>query len=205
MRDPRPLAQLRSGSGKRHGIIAGGVVLATVSMLCLSFAAVPLYRLFCARTGFAGTTQVARLAPKVEGKRKLIVRFDTNVGPGLSFSFVPETPQVDVLTGQTATVFFKVTNLSEREVAARAVYNVSPPQTGAYFDKIACFCFNEQHLGPHQTIEMPVVFFLDPALERDETMNGIDEITLSYTFYPARSDAPQTAASENGSKSAPRL
>ncbi|HLH11234.1 MAG TPA: cytochrome c oxidase assembly protein [Methylovirgula sp.] len=179
--------------------VAVAVLLATASMLGLSFAAVPLYRLFCARTGFAGTTQVAHVAPTTRGKRQVIVRFDTNVGAGLAWRFEPEIAQVTLLTGQTATVFFKVTNLTDQETAARAVYNVSPGQSGAYFDKISCFCFNTQHLGPHQMAEMPVVFFLDPALEKDETMNGIDEITLSYTFYSADA-SKQTAAGENGSK-----
>lgn len=188
---------------RRRAWIAAGVILATASMLGLSFAAVPLYRIFCSRTGFAGTTQVAKVAPTVKGKRTLIVRFDTNVGSGLALRFAPETPQVKLRTGQTATVFFKVTNLSDQETAARAVYNVSPPQTGAYFDKIACFCFSEQHFGAHQTVEMPVVFFLDPALEHDETMDGIEEITLSYTFYAAPPAAPLTAAGESGS--VPRL
>lgn len=188
----------RRPANSSNAWIVAGVLLASGSMLALSFAAVPLYRLFCASTGFAGTTQRARVAPSAKGKRTIIVRFDANVGSGLPFSFAPETGQVALRTGQTATVFFKVVNLSDHEVAGRAVYNVSPGQTGAYFDKIACFCFNEQHLGPHQTAEMPVVFFLDPALERDETMDGVDEVTLSYTFYPARSAAPVTAAGESG-------
>jgi cytochrome c oxidase assembly protein subunit 11 len=186
---------------RRRAWIAAGVVLTTTTMLGLSFAAVPLYRAFCARTGFAGTTQVARVAPNVKGKRSLVVHFDTNVAPGLELSFVPETQQLKLLTGKTATVFFKVTNLSDHEIAARAVYNVSPGQTGAYFDKIACFCFTEQHFGAHASIEMPVVFFLDPALEQDETMDGIEEITLSYTFYAAPGAAPLAAAGESGSGS----
>ncbi|MGB2730381.1 MAG: cytochrome c oxidase assembly protein [Methylovirgula sp.] len=195
MAAPRNPPTTRSGRG---AWIAAGVVVASLSMLGLSFAAVPLYRVFCARTGFAGTTQVARLAPKATGKRTLIVRFDSNVAPGLAWRFAPETAQIKLLTGKTATVFFKVTNLSGEETAARAVYNVSPGQSGAYFDKLACFCFTEQHLGPHQTVEMPVVFFLDPALERDETMDGIEELTLSYTFYPRPAAAPLTAASQTG-------
>jgi cytochrome c oxidase assembly protein subunit 11 len=190
-------------SGGRDAWIAIGVFVASLSMLGLSFAAVPLYRIFCARTGFAGTTQVAEAAPGTKGTRMLIVRFDANVAPGLDWSFAPETGQIKLLTGKTATVFFKVTNLSGTETAARAAYNVSPGQMGSYFDKLACFCFTEQHLGPHQTAEMPVVFFLDPALEHDETMNGIDEITLSYTFYPRPVVAPLTAATESGS--GPRL
>ncbi len=187
-----------SSRDRRRTWVAVGIVLIAASMLGLSFAAVPLYRIFCARTGFAGTTQVAGLAPKVAGKRMLVVHFDSNVAPGLAWRFAPETTQIKLLTGKTATVFFKVTNLSGEETAARAAYNVSPGQSGAYFDKLACFCFAEQHLGPHQTAEMPVVFFLDPALERDETMDGIEELTLSYTFYPRPAAAPLTAASQTG-------
>ncbi len=197
------MASLRnspSGRSGRAAWIAVGIVAASLSMLGLSFAAVPLYRVFCARTGFAGTTQVAKTAPGVAGTRMLVVHFDANVAPGLNWRFAPETSRIKLLTGKTATVFFRVTNLSGEETAARAAYNVSPGQSGAYFDKLACFCFTEQHLGPHQSVEMPVVFFLDPALERDETMDGIEELTLSYTFYPRPAAAPLTAASESGPK-----
>jgi cytochrome c oxidase assembly protein subunit 11 len=173
-------------------------------MLGMSFAAVPLYRAFCAATGFAGTTQVRHVASRVEGKRFITVHLDANVAPGLGLDFAPEVTQVTVRTGQTATVFFKVTNRSDHETAARAVYNVSPGQTGAYFDKLACFCFSEQHFGPHQTVEMPVVFFLDPALEKDNTMNDINEVTLSYTFYRA-SDPQVTAAQAAASAASPGL
>jgi cytochrome c oxidase assembly protein subunit 11 len=188
--DPSP----RRARGARQGFVAFTVLAAAIGMLGMSFAAVPLYKAFCAATGFAGTTQVRRVAPKFEGKRIMIVHLDANVGPGLALTFVPEVRQVRVRTGQTATVFYKVTNLTDHEIAARAVYNVSPGQTGAYFDKLACFCFTEQHFGPHQTAEMPVVFFLDPALEKDDTMSGIDEVTLSYTFYPAHDGQPLAQA-----------
>jgi cytochrome c oxidase assembly protein subunit 11 len=183
----------RAGSA-RQGVVALTVFAAAMGMLGMSFAAVPLYRAFCAATGFAGTTQVRNVAPTTQGKRIMVVHFDANVGPGLGLTFAPEVRQISVRTGQTATVFYKVTNLTDHEVAARAVYNVSPGQTGAYFDKLACFCFTEQHFGPHQTAEMPVVFFLDPALEKDDTMSGIDEVTLSYTFYPARDGQPLAQA-----------
>ncbi len=122
------------------------------------------------------------------------MRFDANVGSGLAWNFVPDTPQITLRTGETATVFFKVTNRTGRETAAQAMYNVTPDVAGAYFDKISCFCFSTQHLGPHETLEMPVVFFLDPALEKDKTMDGIDTVTLSYTFYPAA--LPSAAAAE---------
>ena len=186
----------------RQGLVAFSVVAVVAGMLGLSYAAVPLYRAFCAATGFAGTTQVRRVAPREEGKRIITVHLDANVVPGLALDFAPEVPSVSVRTGRTATVFFKVTNRSDREIPARAIYNVTPGQVGAYFDKIACFCFSEQHFGPHQTVEMPVVFFLDPALERDETMNNINEVSLSYTFYKVND--PQVTAAQAASPS-PKL
>lgn len=182
----------------RQGWIAASVGLAVLAMLGLSFAAVPLYRLFCARTGFAGTTQVAEKAPTTRGERDMIVRFDANVGPGLRWSFSPDTPQIKLRTGETATVFFKVTNQTDRETAAQAMYNVAPDVAGAYFDKISCFCFSEQKLGPHETADMPVVFFLDPKLEADATMDGIEFVTLSYTFYPSRPANPVAAKANDG-------
>jgi cytochrome c oxidase assembly protein subunit 11 len=164
-------------------------------MLGMSYAAVPLYRMFCSATGFGGTTQVAEVAPLHHGTRKLTVSFDTNVAPGLGWSFAPETQRVSLVTGQTETVFFKVVNLTDRETTARAGYNVSPDISGAYFDKINCFCFTEQTLAPHETAEMPVVFFLDPALEKDSDMGNVAEITLSYTFFPVKS-APSALATQ---------
>ena len=189
----------------RVGAIAAGVgSRRCVGMLGISFAAVPLYRIFCARTGFAGTTQVARVAPAVKGKRALIVRFDTNVAPGLAWRFAPETPQVKVRTGQTATVFFKVTNLSDDGDTRRAPSTTCRPGRPAPISTRSPVSASASSISrAHQTVEMPVVFFLDPALEQDETMNGIDEITLSYTFYPAPAAAPLTAAGESGG--APRL
>jgi cytochrome c oxidase assembly protein subunit 11 len=204
MTAPEHRSYPRRAPRTRQGLVAVSVVAAAVGMLGMSFAAIPLYRAFCSATGFAGTTQVRRAAPKEEGQRSIVVHLDANVAPGLALAFAPEVAEVSVRTGQTATVFFKVTNLSDRTQAARAVYNVTPGQTGAYFDKIACFCFSEQHFAPHQTVEMPVVFFLDPALEQDETMRGIDEVSLSYTFYPAHDARPVTAAQTNGVES-PRL
>ena len=108
---------------------------------------------------------------------------------GLAWDFAPEQPQIDLRTGQTATVFFKVTNKTDRAVTAHAVYNVGPGSIGGYFNKISCFCFTDQTLAAHETLEMPVVFYLDPALEQDESMTGVDEVWLSYTFYQAKTAA----------------
>jgi cytochrome c oxidase assembly protein subunit 11 len=172
---------------RRGGVIAAG---ASLAMLALSFAAVPLYRLFCASTGYGGTTQVAEAAPTHQGKRDLVVRFDANVAPGLNWSFEPETPQITLRTGKTATVFFKVANLSDHAVSAQAMFNVGPDSAGAYFDKISCFCFSEQKLDAHETAELPVVFFLDPALERDQGLDAVDAVTLSYTFFASKPSRP---------------
>jgi cytochrome c oxidase assembly protein subunit 11 len=155
-------------------------------MLAASFIAVPLYKAFCQATGYAGTTQVATAAPATHGTRKLTVHFDANSGGGLPWRFEPETPSVQLRTGESTMVYYRVTNLADRPITGRASYNVTPDAAGAYFDKIACFCFSEQHLAAHETAEWPVVFFLDPALEKDATMRNVEAVTLSYTFFAAR-------------------
>lgn len=173
-------------------LFAGAVVL---GMLALSFAAVPLYRLFCAATGYGGTTQVAHVAPAARGERVVKVRFDANVAAGLPWRFAPQQPSVSLRTGETATVFYTVTNLADVATSGTAAYNVSPDQAGAYFAKISCFCFSEQTLRAHETAEWPVVFFLDPALEKDETMRQVGGVTLSYTFFATKTEGkPRPAA-----------
>ena len=178
-----------------HRLTAAIVVLVVCGMVGMSYAAVPLYRAFCQATGFGGTTQVAHKAPATRGARTLTVRFDSNVGPGLPWTFEPETPQITLRTGETTTVYYKVRNDAGRAISARAEYNVSPDVMGGYFDKISCFCFSEQTVGPNETVEMPVVFFLDPALEKDKTLAAVDAVTLSYTFYPVRGSSRPVAVS----------
>ncbi len=157
---------------KGGGLIAGAVVLAAALMLGMSFAAVPLYRLFCAHTGFSGTPQIAKTAPTIRGKRTLVVRFDTNVGRGLAWSFAPDQPQISLRTGQTATVFFKVTNNSDREVAAQASFNVTPDNVGAYFDKISCFCFSTSIWGRMKRRTCRWSSFSTPRLKRTRRWTG---------------------------------
>ena len=188
--------QRQSESRKRATGLA--VALVFFVMLGAAFAAVPLYAMFCRATGFAGTTQVAHSAPALKGERLITVRFDANIGAGLPWTVEPEVPSVTLRTGATATVYFRFRNQVGRQTAANAVYNVTPEVSGAYFDKISCFCFTEQHLGPGETAELPVVFFLDPKLEQDPTMKGVDELTLSYTLYPAR-DTGRPGAAERRS------
>ena len=187
----------RNRRGAAPAFIALG---AAALMLGLSFAAVPLYRAFCAATGYGCTTQRAEQAPAKPGERVMTVRFDSNVGGGLPWRFVPETGQISLRTGETATVFYRVTNDSDHEISATAAYNVTPDQAGSYFDKVSCFCFSEQKLGAHESAEWPVVFFLDPALEKDETMRQVDQVTLSYTFFETKRPA-RTAQDSTKSKS----
>lgn len=172
---------------RRRTAIASCVTGVVAIMLALSFAAVPLYKRFCAATGFGGTTRRADASDMIlQGKRSLIVGFDANVGPGLPWSFRPETSSISLRTGKTATVYFHVKNNSDRETVGRAAYNVAPTVLGEYFDKISCFCFTDQKLAPGEEVDMPVVFFLNPALEDDETADAIDTVTLSYTFFVPR-------------------
>jgi cytochrome c oxidase assembly protein subunit 11 len=197
MTNPPPFPDRR-----RHKVVAFSVVATVAVMIGMSYAAVPLYKIFCSVTGYGGTPRVAEAAPPTRGSRMLTVRFDANVAPGLPWTFAPETPSVRVRTGETATVFFKVTNESAQAVSAQAAYNVSPDQSGSYFDKISCFCFSEQTLGPGETAEMPVVFFLDPALEKDQTMADVGAVTLSYTFFATRGQPAPVATAGNNDKPA---
>jgi cytochrome c oxidase assembly protein subunit 11 len=177
-------------SARNRRRIAAGAVFGSFAMLGLSFASAPLYRAFCAATGFGGTTQVAKSAPAQRGSRTLSVRFDGNVARDLPWRFEPEVAKISLRTGETATVYYKVVNLSDHETRGVAAYNVNPEQAGAYFDKLACFCFQEQKLGAHESAEWPVVFFLDPALESEESMRKVEEITLSYSFFAVKSASP---------------
>jgi cytochrome c oxidase assembly protein subunit 11 len=171
---------------RRNRMVALAVLSVVAGMTGLSFAAAPLYQMFCRLTGYGGTTQVATQASSTLGTRSLTVRLDANVGKGLPWSFEPEIPSLKARTGETQTVYFRVTNNSDREWTATAAYNVAPDQSGFYFNKISCFCFNEQTLGPGESAEWPVVFYLDPALEKDEVMARVDGVTLSYTFFASK-------------------
>jgi cytochrome c oxidase assembly protein subunit 11 len=191
-------------AGRNH-LVAAIAIATAVGMVGAAYAAVPLYFLFCRATGFAGTTQVAAAAPALKGQRVLTVRFDANVAPGLPWSFEAETASIQLRTGATATVFFKVRNRADRETGATAVYNVTPDVAGAYFDKVSCFCFSEQHLGPRESAELPVVFFLDPKLERDQTLNGVEDITLSYTLFAAPDSGRPVASAPERANGKSRL
>jgi len=168
---------------RRDVLVAAACGAVVAGMVGLSFAAVPLYNMFCRATGFAGTTQVSRIAPKNMLARELTVRFDSNVMPGLPWKFTPEQNSIVVHIGEVVTVHYKVINEAARTIAAQASYNVTPTTVGAYFDKINCFCFTQQTMQPGETREMTVVFYVNPKIVEDRDQDPLNTITLSYTFY----------------------
>jgi cytochrome c oxidase assembly protein subunit 11 len=186
----------------RTAVLAGGVAIAMVGA---AYASVPLYRLFCQVTGFGGTTQVASeaqaagIAP-VTG-RTIRVRFDGNVRAGMPWEFRPTAAFADLPIGERRMAFFRAANTGDRAVTGVATFNVSPSAAGRYFVKIQCFCFNEQTLGAGEAADMPVIYYVDPAILDDPDASRIEEITLSYSFFPvANPESPpairQTGAAE---------
>ena len=173
---------------RRVAIVA---VLAALAMLGLGFAAVPLYDLFCRVTGFAGTTQVATEAEadsaaafaKSAGAPTISIRFDANTASDMPWVFRPRQVSDTVQIGQRDMAIFEAKNLSSVPITGTASFNVEPEQAGAYFNKIQCFCFTEQTLRPGQEVTMPVLYFVDPKALDDPNMEGVEQITLSYTFH----------------------
>ena len=185
----------------RDALVAAICGFVVVLMVGASYAAVPFYNWFCRATGFNGTTQVATSVPSdAPLARRIAVRFDSNVAPGLPWKFVPEQTEIEVKIGEVVTVFYTVTNLSARTTTAQAAYNVAPLTVGAYFQKINCFCFTEQTMAPGEKREMPVVFYVDPSIASDSDNDGLNTITLSYTFYPVRDPAPKPLAASEPDK-----
>ena len=170
---------------KRQTLIAaicGGVVL---TMAGAAFAAVPLYKMFCQVTGFDGTVRKAEAAPTQVLDQTVLIRFDTNVRD-LPMTFRAEQLSQRVRIGDTGMAFFDVTNTSDQPIRAKAAYNVVPERAGPYFQKLQCFCFDEQVIQPGQTIAFPVQYFVAPEIATDRESRGVREITLSYTFYPSK-------------------
>ena len=173
------------GLAARNSRLALACAALFAAMVGVAFAAVPLYRVFCQATGFNGTVRRATAAPTTVAAGSVTVAFDTNVR-GLAWQFTPNVPSQQVRPGATNLAFFKVTNTSDQPLTGRAVYNVTPESAGGYFSKLECFCFKNQTLAPHQTAEFPVVYYVDPRFGQNDDTRGIQQITLSYTFYPAK-------------------
>ena len=183
-------------SGKYYNITRIGrnqrtllvIALVVAGMGGLSFASVPLYRLFCQVTGFGGTTQVAETLPTqiATNLPPVSVRFDANVSPKLKWEFVPVSAPVSLQPGEQTTIIYRATNIGSVPSTGTATFNVTPQKAGPYFMKIECFCFTEQTLQPGESMDMPVSFFVDSEIGTDTNTMDVDEIVLSYTFFEAR-------------------
>ena len=171
-------------------LILGSVVC---GMVGLAFAAVPLYELFCQVTGFGGTTQVAEEAPEAIGERMVTVRFNADTARDLPWYFKPEQREIKVRVGEMALAFYNAVNQSDRSLIGTSTFNVTPVKAGAYFNKIDCFCFEEQTLAPGERADFPVSFFVDPDIVEDRRLDDVTTITLSYTFF-ARGEGVTEAA-----------
>ena len=196
-----PDSDPRETKAPRHGLVAFCCAAIVAAMIGASYAAVPLYDLFCRVTGYGGTTQVANAAPAKALEREIRVRFDGNVAPGLAWAFGPEQTSMTVKVGETRLALFKAKNVSDKPLTGTATYNVTPNQTGAYFSKIQCFCFTEQTLQPGEEIDMPVAFFVDPSIADNHELDDLRELTLSYTFFPARQRSAAAPAGTERPKS----
>jgi cytochrome c oxidase assembly protein subunit 11 len=190
-------------SKARHNLLALALAGLVAGMVGLSFAAVPLYRMFCQATGYGGVPQRAEKAPGDVLERTIRIRFDGNVDRALPWLFSPVQHTMDVKIGETALAFFKATNETATPITGTAAFNVAPELAGRYFTKIECFCFKQQTLAGGQSVEMPVTFFVDPKILDDDDTKNISEITLSYTFYRTDKDAatPASTPESDGSKS----
>ena len=178
-----------TSSPSRNNRTAGIMALVGLVMLGLAFASVPLYRVFCQVTGYGGTTQRAEVAPGADvAEGKIGVRFDANTDAALPWKFEPEQERVRVVPGAQTKIYYRATNLVARPTTGQAVFNVTPVAVGQYFSKIECFCFTEQTLKPGETVEMPIVFFVDPDIAENKDLDTVRDITLSYTFYAVKSE-----------------
>jgi cytochrome c oxidase assembly protein subunit 11 len=176
--------------------LLGGVSIAAVIllMLGLSFAAVPLYRLFCSVTGYGGTPNIGLAAAPGATNETIRVRFNADTNPALPWKFTPDQSDITLKLGEEQVAFYHATNEARQAVTGMALYNVTPEKVGKYFHKTACFCFNKQTLEGGQTQEFPVSFWVDPAIRDDPNTSDVRTITLSYTFFRSLTDAAKTGA-----------
>ena len=196
--DPTAAKALAARRNRRVALICAASFF---GMVGAAYASVPLYKLFCQVTGFDGTVRRADLAPTRILDRELTIRFDANIRD-LPWAFSTEQVSQQIRIGDTGLAFFKVTNNGDQAMTGRAIYNVVPEQSGPYFQKLECFCFTNQTIQPGQTIEFPVVYFVDPQYVDDPETKGKGEITLSYTFFPAVEDG---SAKKQAASTTPRI
>ena len=190
------MARDLTSRNRRLALISFG---AAACMVGASFAAVPLYEVFCRVTGYGGTTQTAEAAPEDILSRKMTIRFNADVDKALPWKFAPVQDKVEIRVGEHALAFYRAKNTSDRAIVGTASFNVTPAKAGQYFNKIECFCFTEQKLAAGGEVDMPVSFFVDPAIADDPNLNDVTTITLSYTFFQTDADPDRTARAEDAS------
>ncbi|MCT8998648.1 cytochrome c oxidase assembly protein [Chelativorans intermedius] len=181
---------------RRNSIVALSCAGVFAGMVGLSYAAVPLYQLFCQVTGYGGTTQRVTQYSDTVLDQEITVRFDANTSTALPWEFKPKQREITVKIGETVEIAYEARNLASRATAGTATFNVAPGLAGAYFNKVECFCFTEQELAPGQTYEMPVQFFVDPEIVNVPELKNLKTITLSYTFYPLNQESAQSPRPE---------
>jgi len=179
-------------TGDRNARLAWRLAGVVGGMLALAYAASPLYDLFCRTTGFGGTPQVAQAGDRTILERTVAVRFDSNVDPNLPWRFQPLEREVRVKLGEERLTHYRVTNVSQRPIVGTSTYNVTPEPAGPWFNKVQCFCFTEQLLLPGQSVDLPVIFFVDSEMDKDRRYENVRTITLSYTFFEAKTERAKT-------------
>lgn len=189
------------GKNRTAALLAG----VAVTMLSLSFAAVPFYDWFCRVTGYGGTPSRAEVAPDTILDQTVKIRFDASVEAGMPWTFKPVVRTMDIRIGETGMAFYEAHNPTDRPIGGTASFNVFPDTAGGYFTKIACFCFNEQVLQPGETVQMPVTFFVDPSIVNDPDAAFVHEITLSYTFHETPLPEEQAALEPSAATNAPAV
>jgi len=187
-------ATTRSPGDKRNGATVVVLVSVVAGMVGLSFASVPLYRLFCQATGLGGTTQRAATAPARAAAELFTIRFDAETAPDLGWDFRPLQSAVTVHPGEQRQIFYRAVNKTKVPVTGSATYNVTPAKAGIYFDKLECFCFSKQHLAAGESADMGVTFFVDPDILTDPNTSDVRTITLSYTMFRVHQPQHQTAS-----------
>ncbi len=187
----------------RNRRLAVTLACVVAGMVGLSFAAVPLYQLFCQVTGFGGTTQVAEAAPGAAGERVFKVRFNADVNRDLPWRFRPRVREMTLKVGEPGLAFYDATNLSARRVVGTSTFNVTPLKAGQYFSKVECFCFTEQPLEPGESAELGVSFFVDPAILDDPNLDEVAAITLSYTFFRQPGEEEENGRAQQASAARP--
>lgn len=173
------------------------LICGVFGMFMLSFAAFPLYNLFCKITGYGGTPKINSQASNAIGKKEFTVRFNADVEPGFDWEFKPSSKPAEVITGENKLIFYEAKNSSSESLTGVATYNIVPQEAAVYFNKIECFCFQKQTLKPGEKIIMPVSFFIDPDIENDINLKNVKTVTLSYTFFQDKKNGSEGLKPQN--------